>query len=164
MDREQKSIILGDVFDFIYSASNKRFKDRLEALISKNTAMQGGDLIFIYKGEHYSGEGVRRTVRKTNSLHPLLKELMDEWIAEKIAMKDEQSLVKAFLASVLNSSNNVSDYYRLLPECLHKALRPFKHLPDFNEPIPDWIVTEFQEKNQRAINLIKQRFVLNLIV
>lgn len=165
LDREQKQIILQEVFGYIYSESVKRTKARLEELITKNTSLVGsGDFVFFYKGEHYSCEGAKRTVRKTNSLNPLLKPFMDEWIEEQIALKDEHSLVKAYLASVFNASNNVSDYTRTLPDCLHPALRPFNHLRNRHEPISEELVQSLKEKNKRAISMIKQRLFLNILV
>lgn len=162
--REQKQDILKSVFAFIYDKAQERSKSRLEAIITKNTAIIGsGDLVLFYKGEHHSCRNAKRTVRKTNSLVPALKPFMEEWLIEREALKTESSLVTAFLASGLNISNNVSDYPRIFPDCLHTALQPFLSHPNHSEPISDASIRAFQESNHRAISLIKQRLMLNVI-
>lgn len=165
LDREQKSVILKEVMYYIYAHSDKRLKTQLEEIITKNTALVGkGDLFLFYKGNHYMCEGAYRTERKSNQLVSILKPYMDEWIADQAAFIDERSLVNAYLASVFNASHNVSDYTRILPDCLHPALRPFLHLRNRHEPISEEQVQAIQEKNKRAVSMIKQRLLLNIIV
>lgn len=162
--REQKQDILKNVFAFIYDKAQERSQNLLEAIITKNTALTGsGDLVLFYKGEHHSCRNVKRTVRKTNSLVPALKPFMEEWLIEREALKSESSLVTAFIAAGLNLSNNVSDYTRIFPDCLHSALHPFLSHKNSFEPILDSNILAFQESNHRAIGMIKQRLMLNII-
>lgn len=162
--REQKQDILKNVFSFIYSKAEERSKNLLEAIITKNTAIIGsGDLFLFYKGEHHSCRNAKRTVRKTNPLVPALKPFMEEWLDGREALKSESSLVTSFLAAGLNLSNNVTDYPRIFPDCLHPALQPFLSHPNHSEPVSDASIRAFQESNHRAISLIKQRLMLNVI-
>lgn len=162
--RKQKQDIHESLLAFIYGKKQQRFINRLEEIITKNTAIIGsGDLFLLYKGEHFSCSNAKRTVRKTNSLVPALKPFMEEWLIERDALKSETSLTSAFIAAGLTLSNNVSDYTRIFPDCLHPALQPFLAHPNSCDPVPDASIRVFQEINQRAIGLIKQRLMRNII-
>lgn len=160
-----KQDILSMISEHIYSGPYQRLNKRLEEIITKNTAMIGsGDLVLSYKGECYSCQGVRRTELKTNRLLPALRSYMDEWIADHSKLIEENRLVNTFLASVLNTSNNVSDYLRILPDCIHPALQPYARHSNVQPPLTEEQVEAIKAKNQKAVDLIKQRLLLNLIV
>lgn len=160
-----KQDVLAMISEHVYSAAHRRMNKRLEEIITKNTSMIGsGDMVLSYKGEYYSCQGVRRTEKKTNRILPILRPYMDEWINDNNALHDEIGLVETYLATVLNASNNVSDYFRLLPDCVHPALQPYAQQPNVQPPLSDEQVQAIQAKNQKAMSMIKQRLLLNLIV
>ena len=164
LDPRQKQAILNSLNGFIHESIQERIEKQLETIIITNTAIVGsGDPVFTYKGSIYSCKNIRRTTRRTNQLQPQLKPTMDEWIDDAGEVNVDMGYIKAFLASVLNASNNVSDYHRILPDCLHSVLRPFASLPNVQLPISDEQVIAIQQKNHKAVGLIKRRLLLNLI-
>ena len=160
-----KQDVLAMISEHVYSAAHQRMNKRLEEIITKNASMIGsGDMVLSYRGEYYSCQGFRRTEKKTNRILPILRSYMDEWINDNNALHDEIGLVETYLATVLNASNNVSDYFRLLPDCVHPALQPYAQQPNVQPSLSDEQVQAIQAKNQKAMSMIKQRLLLNLIV
>ncbi len=153
LKQEVRSAILAH----IYFPAHQRLEKRVEEIITKNTAMIGsGDLVISYKGENYSCIGARRTERKINRLLPVLRPYMDEWLNDKELLVDENQIVSNYLATVLNASNNVSDYFRLLPDCVHPALQPYAQQPNVQPPLSDEQVQAIQAKNQKAMSMIRK--------
>lgn len=79
--------------------------------------------------------------------------------------KTELPYVLGYINQVLNSSDTLPDYLRLLPESVHSAIQ---HLigtwPCHTNKLPDAAVQDIRTKNQKALNLMFQRMALNLLV
>ena len=122
-------------------------------------------LSFIYKGEFYTMD---KTIppMKMNRLVPQLRPIMEEYLIDLKELNDtELPYVLGFINQVLNTSNNLQDYLRILPESMHQALRKLiETCPCHAQSLTDTRVTDIINKNQISIAMMKQRMVRNLIM
>lgn len=165
-DPRTKQQIRDALHDYLFTKAEKRFQDRLERLIIRNTAMQGyTHMSFMYQGVMYSCDTKTppRTVRR---LSPALTGEMKEYLAEyQDFSKYEVPAVMSYIIGVLNASNDFCDYYRCLPEAIHYVLRDILgHCPCIHRRMTDQEVADLLQKNQEPLNLLKQRMVINLII
>lgn len=93
-------------------------------------------------------------------LHPRMDELLEE---RRNLELNEIPYTLGFFKKVLNASESVADYYRLLPESLHVVLDRL-NIPESLPPeLSDEQVNEFTTKHQDWIRMIKVRMFLDLI-
>ena len=79
--------------------------------------------------------------------------------------KTELPYVLGYINQVLNSSDTLSDYLKLLPESVHSAIHPLiGSCPSHTNKLPDTEVQDIRTKNQKGFNLMLQRMTLNLLV
>jgi hypothetical protein len=65
---------------------------------------------------------------------------------------------------VLNSSNDLPDYLRLLPSIIHQPIQDVINTCGCRTThLTPEVVQAIQAKNEQSIELIKKRLVLNLI-
>jgi hypothetical protein len=165
-DPRTKQIIKDSLYDFLYTPVQRHFKIRLDTIILRNSLLGGyGHKSFTYKGVHYSCDN-GPPPRKWNRLLPQLKEQMDEYLFDLSQLNEKElPFVLGFINQVLNSSNDLGDYLRLLPESVHQ---PIKHLiascPCQTKKLSDKQVELFQEQNKPHIDLIKKRMFTNLLI
>lgn len=165
-DPRTKQQIKDMLYNTLYAPIQEQFEKRLEALIYRNTMLMGAShKSFVYKGVTYSCDSTPPP-RRMNRLHPQLKDDMEEYIRDVKHLNDtELPYVLGFINQVLNSSNDLCDYLRILPESLHDSIRRLiatcpcraQHLS------PDTVQT-IQERNEEVISLIKERMVMNLLL
>jgi hypothetical protein len=165
-DPRTKQLIKDMLYDFLYVPVSNQFQRRLDVLIVKNTLLGGhSHKSFNYKGVLYSTDnGV--PPRKANRLLPQLKPSMDEYLADlKQVNEQEVPFVIGFINQVLNSSNNLSDYLRILPESVHYPLEKLiARCPCRENKLNDDTVKQLREKNKASIDMMKARMVTNLII
>lgn len=153
------------LYQYLYAAVERRMAAKLAQLIQQNCLVQHLD----YQGFSYKGTAhvldTRPQPRKLPRLVPQLHPAMEAYLAELNQInRTEIPFVLGFLNQVLNSSNDLQDYLRVLPDCLHP---PIQKLIDecscrttqLDEPA----VVQLQAKNQVPIEMIRQRLLLNLI-
>lgn len=165
-DPRTKQQIKDMLYNSLYAPVQDQFKKRLDALIYRNALLMGAShKSFVYKGVTYSCDSLPPPRRLTR-LHPQLKDEMDAYIQEVKHLNDtELPYVLGFINQVLNSSNDLCDYLRILPENLHDSLRKFSaSFPYGSQRLSEEAVQILQEKNKNIINLIKERMVLNLLI
>jgi hypothetical protein len=102
---------------------------------------------------------------KLNRLVPDLHPVMDEYLKDLSDLNDvELPYVIGFINQVLNASNNLPDYLRILPESMHHTIKGLiETCPCRAVSLSEDKVLELQMKNQSSIELLKKRMVLNLI-
>lgn len=157
-----KDMLIGS----LYAPVRKRFNDRLENLVVRNTVLVGAShKSFIYKGKLYTVDS-SPAPRKSNRLHPTLREEVEEYLKELRELETtELPYVQGFIIHALNSSNDFCDYFRIFPESLHGPLKKVvATCPCRAKKLEDEAVLEIRENNQKAISLIKERMVLNLLL
>jgi len=165
-DPRTKQQIKELLYDSVYEPVNTRFSERISNIIVKNTGLSAtSHRSFIYKRKYYTLDAGPKPL-KINRLHPSLYEEMDKYLADLSELNDrELPYVLGFINQVLNSSNNIQDYMKLLPESMHTVLRDLADTcPYHTRILPDEKVEEITSKNQASIELLKKRMVLNLIM
>lgn len=156
------------LYHFLYTPVEQQFAVRLKTIVDKN-CMTGGfsHRSFVYRGVLYNVDtsnfpgGVKR-----NRLVPSLHGEMNEYIKDKYKIRDEEMpLIMGFLNTVLNSSNAVVDYLKLLPEAVHKPIRDLAHIcPSCPEQLTAAQVEDITNRSKLSIMLLRERMVRNLLI
>lgn len=164
-DPRTKQQIKDMLYAFLYEPVQRQFKNRLNNLIQRNTLISGsGHQSFTYKGNLYTCD-VAPPPRKLNRLNPQLVPGMDAYLIDLKQLNDKEvPYVVGFINQVLNASNDLHDYLRVLPQSLHPPIQKLiESCPCRTKRLTDAQVQEMQAKNQHYIDLVKQRMVINLL-
>jgi hypothetical protein len=165
-DPRTKQQIKDTLYDLLYEPSQRRFQEQLNDIIHRNTIAGGySHKSFIYREVTYSCD-TEPLPRRMNRLMSHLQPDMDAYLSEVKVLNDtELPYVLGFITRVLNSSNELHDYLRVLPDALH---RPIKHLIDScpcrNRKLDDTEVGALQAQGTMAIELMQNRMVTNLLL
>ena len=165
-DPRIKQQIKDALYAFLYTPIEKQFEKRLSELIVKNTLLCGySHKSFMYKNTLYNID-TTAPPRKMNRLHINLQGPMNDYLKDLKALNEsEVPYVLGYINQVLNSSNDLCDYLRLLPEAVHG---PIQHLiatyPCKSKKLPEEMVSVLQDKNTTSINMMKKRMVTNLLI
>ena len=165
-DPRTKSQIKDALYAFLYLPVQNQFKARTEALIIRTTVMGGySHRHFVYKGEVYNAEASPPPLKK-NRLVPQLRDEMEEFLKDRNQLNDQElPYVLGFITQLLNASNDLMDYLRVLPESVHQPLNQMmaSH-PCRSTTLTDEKVEHIKAKNEVGINLMKQRLARNLLI
>lgn len=165
-DPRTKKQIKDTLDGFLYDPVRRQFKQRLDQIIVRN-AVTGGyaHKSFMYKNVLYNCDS-DPLPRKMNRLVPALQLDMNDYLKDiKHLNEKEVPYVIGYINQVLNASNNLNDYLRLLPEAVHMPLTDLiATCPCQARQLHSDAVAMLQEKNQSSINLMKNRMVTNLII
>ncbi len=165
-DPRTKSQIKDLLYGFLYKPVEKDFQNRLFTLIMRNSVINGySHRSFVYKGEFYTCD-VQQPPRKANRLAPQLKPEMDKYLKDLQVLNDyEVPLILGFLNQVLNSSNGLSDYLKILPESIHGPLEKLiTTCPCKLCSLSDDAINRLKTQNKDSITLLKQRLTANLLI
>jgi len=161
-----KQLIKESLYDFLYAPVLKAFKLRLDTIIIRNTILTGSPhRSFHYKGEFYSCDTMPAP-RKWIKLVASLKDEMDEYLADcKDLNEKELPFVLGYINQVLNSSNDLNDYLRLLPESAHSPVQQLlATCPCRSNQLSDEKVAQMRARHQTTIDMMKARMVTNLLI
>jgi len=164
-DPRTKKQIKEALYAFLYDPVQKQFKLRIDTLIIKNTLLGNHrHKSFTYRGENYNCD-TTPIPRKKNQLLTQLQPVMNEYLKDLRELNEKElPYVLGFINQVLNSSNDLKDYLRLLPESVHYPIQALiATCPCQAKSLADDAVAKLKEKNSLSISLMKQRQVLNLI-
>ena len=165
-DPRTKQQIKDALYAFLYTPIEKQFEKRLSELIVKNTLLCGyTHKSFMYKNTLYNID-TNALPRKMNRLHINLQGPMNDYLKDlKTLNETEVPYVLGYINQVLNSSNDLCDYLRLLPEAVHG---PIQHLIATcsckSKKLSEEVVSALQDKNTTSINMMKKRMVTNLLL
>ena len=165
-DPRTKQQIKDMLYAFLYEPVQRQFKTRLDSLIKRNTVILGAShQSFIYKGNLYTCD-IAPPPRKLNRLVPQLVPDMEAYLTDQKQINDkERPYVVGFINQVLNASNDLHDYLRVLPQSLRPPIQKLiDSYPCRTKKLTDAEVQEMQAKNQRYIDLVKARMVMNLLI
>lgn len=165
-DPKTKQQIKEILFNFLYGPVEAHFKKELSAIILKNSALLNTtEHSFSYKGVTYSIDAPA-VIRKMPRLNPTLYPVMDKYLKETKQLNNtELPYVLGFINQVLNSSNNLQDYLKLLPESVHGPIQQLiATCPCRLIELSPERIEHFKEKNKTPIDLIKQRMLTNLLL
>ena len=165
-DPRTKQQIKDALYNFLYDPVQRQFKTCLDTLIARNAILGGySHKHFVYKGVLYNADVTTPPLKK-NRLLPQLRTPMDGYLADLHQLNhSELPFVLGFINQVLNSSCDLGDYLKVLPEVVH---RPLNNLigtcPCRKSRLDEKRVSQLRDKNVESINLIKQRLVTNLLI
>jgi hypothetical protein len=165
-DPRTKQQIKDILFEHLYGPIQKQFKDRIDALIVKNTLLGGySHKSFMHKNVLYNCD-VASLPRKMNRLVPQLTADMNDYLKDlKELNEKELPFVVGYINQVLNSSNDLHDYLRLLPPAVHHPIMDLINTcPCRTKKLAQETVDLLQQKNLSSINLMKRRMVTNLLI
>lgn len=165
-DPRTKQQIKDILFAFLYNPVERHFKKQLDAIILQNSLLMGSpNQCFSYKGVVYALQ-VAPVLRKMPRLSPALHLRMDEYLKDvKHLNNTELPYVLGFINQVLNSSNNLQDYLKMLPASIHGPIEELiAQCPCRVVALDPEHVKQLTEKNQVSIDMIKERMVSNLLL
>lgn len=165
-DARTKQQIKDLLYSFIYEPVQRQFKTRLETLIVRNAVMGGyGHKHFSYKGQVYNADTTIPPLRK-NRLMAALRPEMDSYLADLDKLNTEElPYVLGFLNQVLNSSCDIEDYLRVMPEALHEPLRKLQATcPCRTSRLTPERIEQLRLSSVTPVTLIKERLVRNLLI
>jgi hypothetical protein len=165
-DPRTKQQIKDALYEHLYAPLDRQFKARLQQIAIKNTILNGhSHNSFIYKNVVYNCD-TTALPRKMNRLHAQLQPVMNEYLKEaKLLNEKELPYVLGFINQVLNSTNELHDYLRLLPQSVHHPVQSLiDTCPCRSKKLSDETVDLLQQSNQIPIQLMKQRMVNNLLI
>jgi hypothetical protein len=164
-DIKTKRQIEEALYDFLYAPSLTAFKSKLEALIENNSlTMRSKHKAFTYRGKTYTSETsafTRSTVLLAEQYHPE----MNQYLAELEELKEKEvPSVLGFINQILNSTNALRDYLKIMPASVHRPITSLiATCPCRAKSLTEEDVEKIKTKNDAAIQLIKQRLVNNLL-
>lgn len=162
-----KKEIKEELYNYIYGPVQKAFRKRLDEIIHYNTLKLGnGYRSFVHRNELYQMDPPDPLPPRMNRLHPSLSDEMNEYLRELEEINDKEiPYVIGFLTNVLNSSNSIQDYFSLFPDVIHQPLKQtIKTCPCTNGQLTAEDMNSILVRNTRAIELMKKRMMLNLIL
>lgn len=154
------------LYEFMYTPVIKRYEKWLSAIIVKNCTLVNTPYeCFNFKGEVYVVGDSVTIPKKMPRLSPHLFDEMNKYLAElKELNTQEIPYVLGYINQVLNASNDLPDYLRLLPPIIHQAIQDVINTCGCRTTkLTSEVVQSIQAKNEQSIELIKKRLVLNLI-
>ena len=163
-DPRTKQMIKDMLYSHIYDPVEYRLHEKLKLIMAKNRLLNHHDMdYFSYKAKVYSLDGT--LIRSAPKLDPSLHGEMQEYLKELNELnRVEIPYVLNFINQALNASNDLRDYLKILPECLHK---PIQELIDAHECRTERLTAEeveaFKERNTDSILMVKKRLMLNLL-
>lgn len=165
-DPRTKQQIKDLLYSFLYTPVQQQFKQRLDTLITRNTVILGvTHKSFIYKGTVYTCDN-ERMPRRMNRLAIQLIPDMDDYLADLKQLNDhELPYVLGFITQVLNASNDLHDYLRLLPQSVHSPIEKLiATYPCQAKHLTEDAIQGIQARNHQSIALMKNRMVTNLLI
>ena len=164
-DPKIKMQICNALWDLLYTPITNQLKGKLQEIILRNTLINRySHKSFTYKNEFYSDDA-NLPPRRMNRLHPSLVSDMENYLKElKTLNQEEVPYVMGFINQGLNATNYFQDYLKIFPEPLHQRLRHFiNSCLNHDTYLSQQEIEKIQAKNEKAISMIKQRMVLNLL-
>lgn len=156
------------LYDFLYLPVIRSFQERLKRIILENCKLQGATHpSMMYRGEVYqAADSITPHPKQLPMLDESLKEEMDEYLKETAYLNNhEVPYVLGYLNRVLDSSDNLADYLRLLPDSVH---RPIGELIASCRCRTAQLAKEdidvIRKRNAVSIELIRQRLTVNLLL
>ena len=137
---------------------------QLDTIATKNCQLQGlSHKSFLYKGVRFNADTTGPPLR-SNKLAPSLKPEMEDYLSKVNECRDyEENLITGYITMVLNLCKHPRDCLRLLPSGLHAHIESLLigcTESDLNEET----VQEVLKKNQKPLQMIKERMALNLLL
>lgn len=166
-DPETKSMIKDRLYEYLYGQLMNHYRGRLATIIDRNCILLGNAYkSFVYKGTTYKANEKDPVPRRANRLCEQLHADMDNYIEELNYLNNyERPYVLGYLNNMLNSSTSLQDYFKILPESMHKPIEDL--IPTCGcraQHLSEKAIHDMRIRNTKSIELMKQRMVLNLLM
>lgn len=164
-DPKSKQLIRDRLYYFLYEPVEQAFQKRLDAIIEQNSRRMGNAQRRLnYKCETYEATNPGPPDRAVNRCHKELLPLMKDYVADLEELNTQEvPYVLGYITKVLNSSESMADYFRLLPESVHEPLKKLECLCQ-NRSLPDDKVEQLKARHEQPILMMKKRMVENLLL
>ena len=165
-DPKIKQQIKDALYEFLYGPLQLSFKQHLDAIVLKCAkALNSQYLSFTYKGEVFALEG-EKLPRRMNRLPDHLHSEMDSYLHDLAEVNEKEvPYVLGFITQTLNASNDLHDYFRVLPSAVHGPIQDLiNSCPYRTKRLTDESVQDLLIRNAKSIHLTKCRMVQNLIL
>ena len=164
-DPRTKQQIKDMLYQFIYEPVEQRFLKRLTDIGLRNSNfLHSPHTSFTYRGVTYNPQD-QQLPRRMNRLIPSLTVDMDLYLHDLNTLNTHEiPYVLGFINQVLNASNDLPDYLRVLPPSIHQPIQDMINSCGCRTTqLTEETVAHLQQSNQRSIELLKQRLMLNLL-
>lgn len=165
-DPRTKQQIKDSLYLALYRPITEQFEKRLKDIAVKNAVMgRLGHASFTYKGVPYNCD-TTSPPRKANRLAVALYHEMDTYLQDlKELNEKEVPYVIGYINSILNATNHLCDYYKLLPDVLHPPIKSLiDTCPCKGNALTEQQVELLQKSNQQALAKMRERMLINLII
>ena len=165
-DPRTKQVIKDTLYQHLYNPVLKEFNTRLEHIVVRNAVMLGSaHHSFSYKGIKYTST-TGAMPRKMDRLHKTLHPVMDKYLDDLKAINDfEVPHVLGYINQVLNSTNELHDYLKMLPPSIHPPIEQMiATCPCRTAGMTQDGIQALKLRNKEAIDLIKHRLMVNLLL
>lgn len=148
--------VINELLTKLFEPERRRLQSRIGELNNANQALKGSNIDgFIYAGEYYRPSKGNLTVagpgQAKPSLHFSLNDRMVEWLADRKACTDDESLIKQTLFKLLKPCETDAHIRNALPECLVSLVQGLINHPRTDEP--GWTLRG-DERGMRQFNKI----------
>ena len=160
-----KHLVREGIYEHLYAPYNRYRCNTLEDIINSNcNKMRYQHKSFTYRGEEFSIDTIPAP-KPANRLHQSFYSKMDEYLLERKDINShELPYVLSFISQVLNKTLYFDDLLNCFPEFIHPALYLFKDLCLLSgSKLSDQEVQFMKQKNNKAIEMMKNRAVRNLL-
>ena len=153
------------IINFLYTPAFNSLQEKLEHLIVKNTLIgKYPQKAFTYKGRYYGSGDPPKSLRM-NRLVPELVDEMDEYLAESGELTEKElPYVEGYITKVLNYSNSIEIYKRLLPDYLHAIIDNTAQFIPCLDSISDAEIESIKQNHTYPLELMAKRMALNLLM
>lgn len=162
-----KSYLFGLLRDYLYEPVMAQQHQALKRIIERNNQLLNRTSNFVqFRGEMYTVSPLIKPPRMIQRLDPRLESDMLEYLHERADIDNtEKPFVMGFVNQVLNSSDHPQDYLRLLPASVHRPVLEYIQGHVIQDTwLRDDQVNALLAQNAHAIQLMKNRMVLNLLI
>lgn len=170
IDPRRKHQIMEELAAYVYEGTKERFDKAVSTIAKRNSALTpyaGFIECFTYKGVFYNCTGlsdayVPSTFRRTALCHDLRAD-MDRLLKEQASIeRDEKPFVLSLFTRAMNMSECIEDYKLMFPECMTDVLK--NYVTVIERQLTDEQIQEFIRNNEKALDLLRTRKVLDLIL
>ena len=153
------------LINFLYAPAFNRLQEKLDHLIVKNTLIgKYSEKAFTYKGRYYGSGDPPKSLR-VNRLVPELVDEMDEYLAEGRELTEKElPYVAGYIIKILNYSNSIEIYKRLLPDYLHAIIDNAAQFIPCLDSVSDAEIESIKQNHAYPLELMAKRMALNLLM
>lgn len=165
-DPRTKQQIKDALYAHLYDPVQKDFRTRLETIIQRNCLIGGHSHKHVmFKGALYNVDSTVPPLPR-NRLAPALREEMEAYLKDLDQLNNhELPYVLGYINQVLNSSCDMEDYLRVLPESVHRPLLQLQaSCPCRTSALSEDKAERLRLENDASIKLMKERMVTNLLI